>query len=259
MHSPSILMQKRIATAITPLVIASSRKSQAYFTKFPLTFQTRYFDAFVYSLKNSFLANHGDSGKEELNTICPKHTVTLVASPKFSYCGCDIQDGQLRLLFHPNNLGSNISHVGEKIAEALFDASQPEGASSLSYAARHSIETDYTTNIIPLLEKAQKLLQNPKLEFQPNFEALGAKLKSGKNVRDDWATNLGSFAFKYLESFVDVLEREKFHEDEMLREGFEEGVPKGVVQLKVVDTLKNGGYNEVVLDDGALIIQVSYP
>jgi len=250
-------MLNKMATVRPLPVIASSRKSQAYFTKFPLTFWTRYFDAFVYSLKNSFLQYHGDSGKEELNTVCPTHTVTLIASPKFSYSGCDVQDGQLRLLFHPDKLGSNISHVGEKIAEALSDAPQPEGASTLSYAARHSIKEDYTTKIIPLLEKAQKLLQNPKLDFQPNFEALGAKLKSGKDVRDDWETNLGSFAFKYLESFVDVLEREKFGEDDMLREGLEEAVPKGVVQLKLVDTLKNGGYNEVVLDDGTLSIQVS--
>jgi hypothetical protein len=189
--------------------------------------------------------------------VCPTHTVTLIASSKFSYCGSDVQDGQFRLLFHPDKLGSNINDVGQKIAEALSAAPQPEGASTLSYAARHSIKTEYTTKIVPVLEKAQKLLQNPKLEFQPNFEALGAKLKGGKDVRDDWETNLGSFAFKYFEGFVDVLEREKFGEDEMLREGFEEGVSKGIVQLKLVDTLKNGGYNEVVLDDGTLSVQVS--
>jgi hypothetical protein len=108
-----------------------------------------------------------------------------------------------------------------------------------------------------LLEKARTLLQNPKLEFQPGFEALGEKLKSGKDVRDDWETNLGDFARRYYEGFIDVLEREKFGEDEMLREGFEEGIPKGVVQLKLVDALKNGGYNETVFDDGALSIQAS--
>jgi hypothetical protein len=220
--------------------------------------QKRYFDAFVWSLKNSFIEYHGDAGKEELNTVCPTHTVTFLASPKFSYCGCDVEDGQFRLLFHPEKLGTNISHVGEKIAEALSTAPQPEGASTLSYAARHSIKTEYTTKIIPMLEKARTLLQNPKLEFQPGFEALGEKLKNGKDVRDDWETNLGDFARKYYESFIDVLEREKFGEDEMLREGLEEGVPKGVVQLKLVDTLKSGGYNETVLDDGALSIQVSF-
>jgi hypothetical protein len=35
-------------------------------------------------------------------------------------------------------------------------------------------------------------------------------------------------------------------------------VPKGIVQLKLVDTLKNEGYNEVVLDDGTLRVQVSW-
>ncbi|PMD49005.1 hypothetical protein L207DRAFT_477714 [Hyaloscypha variabilis F] len=216
-----------------------------------------YFDAFLYSLKNSFIEYHGDSGKEELNNVCPSHTVTLLASPKFSYCGSDVQDGQFRLLFHPDKLGTNINDVAQKIAEALSAAPQPEGASTLSYAARHSIKTEYTTKIVPVLEKAQKLLQNPKLEFQPGFEALGAKLKSGKDVRDDWETNLGNFATKYFEGFVDVLEREKFGEDDLLREGFEEGVPKGIVQLKLVDALKNGGYNETLLEDGALTIQTT--
>ncbi|KAN0116896.1 hypothetical protein V8E51_002873 [Hyaloscypha variabilis] len=216
-----------------------------------------YFDAFLYSLKNSFIEYHGDSGKEELNNVCPSHTVTLLASPKFSYCGSDVQDGQFRLLFHPDKLGTNINDVAQKIAEALSAAPQPEGASTLSYAARHSIKTEYTSKIVPVLEKAQKLLQNPKLEFQPGFEALGAKLKSGKDVRDDWETNLGNFATKYFEGFVDVLEREKFGEDDLLREGFEEGVPKGIVQLKLVDALKNGGYNETLLEDGALTIQTT--
>ncbi|KAE9376475.1 hypothetical protein N431DRAFT_479727 [Stipitochalara longipes BDJ] len=216
-----------------------------------------YFDAFHYSLKNSFIEQHGESGKEEFNTVCPTHTVTLLASPKFSYCGSDVQDGQFRLLFHPDKLACNINDVGQKIAEALSTAPQPEGASTLSYAARHSIKTDYTTKIEPVLEKARKLLQNPKLEFQPGFEALGAKLKTGKDVRDDWETNLGSFSLKYLDAFVDVLAREKFGEDDMLREGFEEGVPKGIVQLKLVDALKNGGYNETLLDDGVLTIQTT--
>jgi hypothetical protein len=251
-------MLRQIPTAKTRPATAFSRKSPFIIVQYKVL-QTKYsyFDAFLYSLKNSFIEYHGDSGKEELNNVCPSHTVTLLASPKFSYCGSDVQDGQFRLLFHPDKLGTNINDVAQKIAEALSAAPQPEGASTLSYAARHSIKTEYTTKIVPVLEKAQKLLQNPKLEFQPGFEALGAKLKSGKDVRDDWETNLGNFATKYFEGFVDVLEREKFGEDDLLREGFEEGVPKGIVQLKLVDALKNGGYNETLLEDGALTIQVS--
>jgi hypothetical protein len=176
----------------------------------------------------------------------------------FSYCGCDFKDGQLRLLFNPERFATNLSDVAQKLADAISTAPQPEGAPSLSYAARHSIKTDYTTQIVPVLTKAQTLLKNPKLEFQPGFDDLGAKLRSGKDVRDDWEHNLGSFALNYFEGFVSVLEREKFGEDEMLREGFEEGIPKGIVKLRLVDVLKNGGYNEVVLDDGTLSIQVSH-
>ena len=108
-----------------------------------------------------------------------------------------------------------------------------------------------------MIEKVRTILQNPKFELDPDFDALGAKLKGGKDVRDDWETNLGSFALSYFESFLDVLEREKFAEDELLREGLEEGVPKGVVHLRIVDELKEG-YNEILLDDGALVIQVIF-
>lgn len=106
-----------------------------------------------------------------------------------------------------------------------------------------------------MLEKARAQLKNPKLEFEPGFEALGKALKEGKDVRDDWESNLGDFAVKYFDSFSSVLESEKFGEDEMLREGFEEGVPKGIVELRVVgrDVLKSG-YNGLVLEDGKLVI-----
>lgn len=105
-----------------------------------------------------------------------------------------------------------------------------------------------------MLEKARTALQNPELKFEPDFDSLGAMLKKGKDVRDDWERNLGNFAVKYYESFADTLVREKFGDDEMLREGFEEGVPKGVVKLRIVE--KMSGYNGMVLEDGALVMQV---
>lgn len=82
-------------------------------------------------------------------------------------------------------------------------------------------------------------------------------MKGNKDARDDWETNLGGFTLSYFESFVSVLERKKFAEDELLREGFAEAVEKGIVRFRVVDKLPSG-YNEIVLDDGAVAIQV-YP
>ncbi len=146
--------------------------------------------------------------------------------------------------------------MAQKLAEALSEAPQPEGASTLSYAARHSIKSDYEPKIDALVEKARKLLHNKEFEFVPGFEALGAKLKGGKDVRDDWETNLGSFSMSYFGSFVDALEREKFGDDELLREGFEEGVTKNKIELRLVDKLESG-YNQILLDDGVLVIQTT--
>ncbi|KAE8445884.1 hypothetical protein EG329_012808 [Mollisiaceae sp. DMI_Dod_QoI] len=219
-----------------------------------------YFDALVWSLK-SFVEKHGASGVQELNTVAPTHVATLLPSAKFSYCGCLISDGQLQLVFHPERLGTNISYVAQDLDKALSEAPHPEGGPTLSYAARHSIKTDYDSKIEALTEKARKMLKNESFKFEPAFDALGQGLKSGKGVRDDWETNLGSFALSYFQSFVDVLEREKFADDELLREGFEESISKGVVKLTVVEKLGGGsggnGYNEILVEDGELSIQTT--
>jgi hypothetical protein len=218
-----------------------------------LTSVYRYADGAIYQLKR-YADSHGKAGTEELNTVCPTHSVTILASTKFSYCGCTISDGKLNIVFNPNYLGTNVNDALYEVAKVISEAPQPEGAPKLSFAARHSIATDYEPNIGEVLENARKALQNPKLEFDPDFEGLGAMLKGGKDVRDDWERNLGSFAVKYYESFVDTLKREKFGDDEMLREGFEEGVPKGVVKLRLVE--KMSGYNAILVEDGVCIMQV---
>lgn len=186
--------------------------------------------------------------------MCPTHTVTLIASTAFTYNGCKVEDGKLCMVFHPNYLGTNVDYVLEKIADVVSEAPQPDGAPSLSFAARHSVAKDWDPAIGEVLEKARKALKNPELKFEPDFNAMGKMLKGGKDVRDDWERNLGNFTVKYYESFVDTLEREKFGEDEMLREGFEEGIPKGIVKMRIVE--KMDGYNGIVLDDGALVMQV---
>jgi hypothetical protein len=219
-----------------------------------------YAEAFVQQVKY-FLDSHKEAGKTELNSVVPNHKVTLSASTAFSYCGTAITDGNLNLHFHPNSLASNISYVAQNLDDALSAAPQPEGASPLSYAARHSIKSDYESQILPILEKSRKALQNPALKFEPDFEALGAKLKTGKDVRDDWEKNLGSFAISYYESFADILQREKFDSDDLLREGFEEEAAKGVVRLRIVDKLGEGkgsnGYNEILIEDGEVLLRTT--
>ena len=209
----------------------------------------------MYYLKY-YIEAHGDKGKAELNTVVPTHTITMIASEKFNYCGTDIADNVLRLNFNPSNLGTNVDSVAENLADAVSKAPQPPGAPSLSFAARTSITKDYETQIAEVLEKCQNLLQNPNLKFEPDFDALGAALRSGKDVRDDWERNLGSFALAYYQSLQSAIEYQKFGEDDMLREGFEEGIPKGVIRLRILEKIKSS-YNEIVLEDGALVMQAS--
>jgi hypothetical protein len=127
----------------------------------------------------------------------------------------------------------------------------------LSYLARHSIKTDYEAKIPDLLKKAQTALHNPNLKYEPEFQEIGQKLKGLKEQPDRWEYNLGNFAIQYFESLVGTLDNEKFVDDELLREGFEEGVPNGVVKWRLVDKMNHGGKDpEVILEDGNLVIQV---
>ncbi|KAF8865682.1 hypothetical protein BDZ45DRAFT_580014 [Acephala macrosclerotiorum] len=243
-----------------PLVIYPYAEPNSYGHNSPGDCIFAYFDGLIWSLK-SFVEKHGPSGVSELNTLCPTHVATLIPSAKFSYCGCQIDNSRLELVFHPNNLGTNVSYVAQDLDKALTSAPQPSGAPSLSYAARHSIKTDYEPKVGDMLEKIKKILKNDAFKLEPDFDALGQGLKAGKGVRDDWETNLGSFTLKYFESFVDALEREKFADDELLREGLEEEVSKGVLKMRIVEKLVGGkggnGYNEILVEDGVLIIQTT--
>lgn len=212
----------------------------------------------MYQLKR-FLDSHGAGGKDELNIVCPSHTITLLPSTTCGYCGVKVDAGRLCLLFGPTNLGTNVNDAASALHDAVSQAPQPNGAPSLSFAARHSIKANYESRIAEVQEKIATALQNPALKLEPGFNELGKMLKGGKNVSDNWERNLGSFALDYYQAFLAVLGREKFGEDDLLREGFAEGVPDGVVKLRIVDKLKNGSYNEIVLEGGAVVIQVGTP
>lgn len=43
----------------------------------------------------------------------------------------------------------------------------------------------------------------------------------------------------------------------MLQEGFQEAMSKGEVSLQVVEKLTSGSYNNVVIEDGVLVIQTT--
>ncbi|KAI1188562.1 hypothetical protein F5B17DRAFT_262480 [Nemania serpens] len=224
-----------------------------------------YFNNAVSRLEE-FENKYGEDGVKELNTICPAHVLTLDVdeAKRFTYCGADVVDGKLRLLFAPDRLGTNISACLDRdvLLKALNDAPAPEGA-AMSYAARTGIRTEYDPKIEAVRARVAELVARPDIKLDPNFEAnfdkLLAESKVKKNgLNGDWQGQFGDWTLKYFEGLVSGLEWQKFEDDELLQEGFNEGVDKGEVVFRVVDALQQGsGYNECVIEGGVLYLQTT--
>jgi hypothetical protein len=213
-----------------------------------------------------FENTYGDDGKTEINGICFAHvlTIDLDEDNKFSYCGVKVVDGKLTIVFKEGQMGTNNYYALEKpvLQKALNDAPPAkDSASTLSYTARAAIRTDYEPKISESQKKIAEYLEQPDIKLTPNFEANFAVLKeeSGKKkteLRDDWESNIGYMTLKYFEGIAWQLKSQKFDDDEMLREGFNEAVDKGEIAFRVVEKLQKGSYNEVVIDGGVCYIQV---
>ncbi|KAH8883563.1 hypothetical protein GQ53DRAFT_698995 [Thozetella sp. PMI_491] len=220
-----------------------------------------YVDGAIYQLK--YLTGKYTGLADEINSLASAHVLTMDvddSEPKrFSYSGTDVQDGKLRLLFRPDALGTNIDHAAQD--SQLFPALNAAPSDKpLSFTVRNGIRTDYDPNIEALRAKIGTLIERPDIKLVPNFDDTFAKLKAaaavkGSDVRDDWETNLGSFALKYFEGLEWQLKNLKVDSDEMVREGLNEAVEKGEFAFRIVDKLKYGSYAEVVIEDGVLYLQ----
>ena len=230
-----------------------------YFFSFTITFNpslSSYVSDAIYNLKY-FLKKHGDQGKDEINTVCSAYTLTLAfdESGKIRYCGCDVHDGNLRMLFQENNLGTNISYALQELEDALSAANANP---ALSYSARHSITREWDNEAAELQKKIGMQLNNDKIIISPNFKEVYAALKHEKVVRDDrpdWEKQLGYMVMQYFKGLLYTLEYQKFSSDDMLQEGFAETVDKGEIKFRIVKKLTSESYNESVIKDGVLYMQ----
>lgn len=211
-----------------------------------------------------FIEKHGESGKKEINTICKAHTITmdLDVDQKVNYNGCKVSsDGELVIIFAEGYLGTNVDDTiaEEKFAPALNDAPTASLASPMSFHARRSINIEYNPHIELIQKRLDDLLQF-NVQLEPCFEEVFAKMKAAKSPEPRWEVQFGFFMKEYFEGFVYKLETLKFGEDEMLREGFTEAVEKRAVAFRVVDASNmKKAYNECVLEDGILYLQVRLP
>ncbi|KAI0197016.1 hypothetical protein F4808DRAFT_299435 [Astrocystis sublimbata] len=222
-----------------------------------------YFDGAIRRLQE-YEQKFEEDGVNEINTIAHTHVMTLDVDEhkRFSYCGADVNDGQLRLLFAPECLGSNISYCLDRdvLLKALNDAPS-QGGSTMSYAVRMDIRENYDLKIEAIQKRVGELVAKPDIKLNPNFEDNFAKLleeskKKKTELRDDWEKNLGEFTRLYFEGLVSQLQWQKFEDDELLQEGFNEVIEKGEVVFRIVDKLQPGkSYNESIIENGVLYLQ----
>jgi hypothetical protein len=241
-------------------VVQSSGKSTMHHLWSGLT-TGRYFEPLADNVE-SFVNSFGDDGKAELNKLASEHRVELVPQEEtsFRYGGLQIKDGVLRLVFELDNFAVNVSNVSREFADALKSADAAGSGSAFNIVARNSVRDDYESKIEDVQEAIGKLLAIPDIKLNGNFENNAAVLaKVGDKGRSDWDSSFGGATFAYFESLKSQLEYKGFKDDDMLQEGFQEGVPKNEIQLRVVEKLSKGRYHETFIEDGVLVIQVSRP
>ncbi|KIH93437.1 hypothetical protein SPBR_04339 [Sporothrix brasiliensis 5110] len=225
-----------------------------------------YADGAVYML-SSFADREDKTSVDELNSIAHAHVLTmdLDEAGKNTYNGCEVQaGGRLAILFNEANFGVNTDQALDKakLLAALNHAPPAPGtagATTLSFVARASVRSEYDGQIEPIRAKMAKTLAREDIRLEPNFEAVFAKLSSpeaaGKVDQDNYERQLGYFMREYFDGVAYQLESQKFGSDDMLQEGFNEAVDKGIVAFRIVDKLSYGSYCEVVVEDGTLFVQ----
>ncbi|OLN94177.1 hypothetical protein CCHL11_02841 [Colletotrichum chlorophyti] len=229
----------------------------------------QYVTSAIYNLK-SFASTYGEDGKSELNSICHARSLILDLddrpdkNARVTYCGVLVREGGiLALVFSEGNLGTNADYAIDSrgLLKALNDAPPaPSSDAALSFAARTDVRQEYDEKIEETRSKLAEILEKPDIVLVPNFESNFDKIKAaagkkGTQVRDDWEGNLGNFTRMYFEGLVYQMGYQKFADDDLLREGFNEAVEKGEVHFRIVDKMVYGTYGEVVLEDGAVYVQ----
>ena len=214
-------------------------------------------DPFVSNLKR-FIDEFGDDGQSEINAVCSKHQLTFAPqeATSFSYGGLEVKDGILRLVFQDNSLATNTSDVSQDFANALKDAPPAADPSALNIVARKSVRDKYEPGVEQVRSTIAELVNMPSLRLSPNFEENATALAKSEDKNPDWDQQIGQTTLDYFKALQYQLEREKFKDDDMLQEGFQEVVRKGEICFHIVNELDKGTYNECMLEDGILYLQV---
>ena len=153
------------------------------------------------------------------------------------------------------------------IAGAVNAAGLASGASTspLDFIAQSNIRRVWDPRAAELQSQFGSILACPVMTLTPNFERNAAALekfdkakeKTNYPLREDWLARIGEYTLGYFEGVKDMLEYKGFDKDDMLQEGFKDVVEKNEIELRVVEKLVKGSYNEVIVENGVLVIQTT--
>ena len=205
-----------------------------------------------------------------MNNIASNHTIVLEPTDdkKITWCACDITNGNFRILFAKDYLGTNVRSATSEIAQAVNEAgiamssASGSGMIPLDFDAKSSIQLQYAPKIEEVKARLQKLFAMPVLTLTPNFEhnfAAVSKHAQGDGASDlqrEWQKQVGYVTAAYFEGLAHQVEYAGFGKDAMLQEGVQEAVEKNEIQVRVVDKLTRKTYNEVVIENGIMVIQM---
>jgi hypothetical protein len=196
-------------------------------------------------------------GKECFNEVVTASEITLTVDEtgEFSYVGGDVKDGVYRIVFGETYFGTNVSDAGQKIPIAINNAPR---SSDFPLYVRASIRNHFEKEI-PAVKKAiseESGIAVDELVLDPNFVENYKKLKadSSSYLQEE---RFGTVALEYYKGLLYQMERHKFKSDDLMQEGLIESVNKKTFKIRIVDKLEMGSYNEVVVKDGVLYLQVS--
>lgn len=216
-----------------------------------------------------FAKQYGTDGINDLNAAASEHVLTMDVDDRAEpvrYCGAALKDGKLVILFNAKALGTNDSEAVSppNVLKAFDEAPAAESAAApqLSFSAKTGIRKSYDPKIGEIQAKIAEQLGKSAgdITLVPNFESLYAALlaesqKPGTKLYENWEDQLGPFVLSYFDSVRNHLTYNKFATDDMLQEGFNEVVDKGVIEVRLVDKLTYANYCEVVVEDGRLYVQ----
>jgi hypothetical protein len=181
------------------------------------------------------------------------------------YCGVDVIDGKLRIIFRPDEFANNMYGALDPVPfeKGLNLAEKPAGT-QMSYSSRAGVRLDYNRKIEEVRKKITTILQKPDLvlttDFVNTYEKLLTESVRRKNqLSYTWQQEIGDVSRKFFEGVAYQLKNQKFGEDELLREGFHDIIDKGTICFRVVDKLEIESDDcDCVIEDGILYLQVSF-